>query len=249
MFNNLWTKKFLLLTVGAMLAIASCGIQNNAGSQDGAAPKTKNATNKQALCFLDGREAPPLIGYQFPQITIEESGLSWRAVSDLFSLRFRWNTNLLPMVPYPDPILPGPVVLCSSLLKIDIAAADGATSAEELPEAFVENSTANQCISIDNRKRAIQGYDEQIMAHSLDEDKTIYEQMKVGRWITSVQKPCTEANYTSELSSLSCVSVSYQAFEQAFWDEQYELHKEEAGTPYLDTIIINKDKTSKLATC
>ena len=138
---------------------------------------------------------------------------------------------------------------CATLTPINVAAAGGATSAAELPQAFVENSTANQCITIENRKKTLQGYDEQIMAHSLDADKTIYEQMKTGRWVTSLQRPCNEAQESNQLSALACVSVSHKAFEVAFYNEQYELHKDEAGTPYLDMIIIGKEKANALVTC
>jgi hypothetical protein len=134
-------------------------------------------------------------------------------------------------------------------VPVNVAAAGGATSAEELSSAFVENSTANQCITVEERKKRLRGYDEQIMAHSLDADKTIYEQMKTSRWVTTVQRPCEEAQESNALSALACVSVSHKAFEVAFYNEQYELNKEAAGTPYLDLIIVGKDKANALVTC
>lgn len=52
------------------------------------------------------------------------------------------------------------IVLCNSIIAINVVAAGGATSVAELPQAFVENSTANQCISVENHKKTLRGYDE-----------------------------------------------------------------------------------------
>jgi hypothetical protein len=132
---------------------------------------------------------------------------------------------------------------------VSAAGAGGATSAGELPPAFVENSTANQCITVENRKKTLREYDDQIMAHSLDADTTIYEQMKTSRWVTTVQRPCDEPAGESVFSMLACVSVSHKAFEEAFYNEQYELYKDQAGTPYLDLIIIGLKEANALITC
>jgi hypothetical protein len=233
------------MAVGLSIVVSSCGIQNQAGdSSPAAAGKTKNAALTSEWCVNVGAGIP---------INLDERidlGYTRRQWADRWEnprtrARYRWvdGKTRITDVYGPD------IVKCSSIPPINVAAAGGATTAEELPPAFVENSTANQCITIENRKKTLREYDEQIMAHSLDQDKTYYEQMKTGRWVTTLQRPCDEASYSSDFSSLACVSVSHKAFEQAFWDEQYELHKEEAGTPYLDTIIVNKEKVSGLATC
>jgi hypothetical protein len=229
------------MAVGLAIVVSSCGIQNQAGdSSPAAAGKTKNAALTSEWCYVTGQSVD--IDARFERWTI-------RSIADYREIipgwRFKWNPK---GVRIDDDYGPS-IVKCATLVPINVAAAGGATSAKELSPAFVENSTANQCITIENRKKTLREYDEQIMAHSLDQDKTYYEQMKTGRWVTTLQRPCDEASYSSDFSSLACVSVSHKAFEQAFWDEQYELHKEEAGTPYLDTIIVNKEKVSGLATC
>ena len=242
MKNHISKMRVAALAVGLAIVMSSCGIQNTTGSsssQSGASGKTKNAALTSEWCIKIGNGIP---------INLDEridGGRTRRQWADQGRARYRWQDGKTRITDVYGP----DIVNCSSIIVVSVAGAGGATSAEELPEVFVENSTANQCISVEDRKKTLQGYDEQIMAHSLDADKTIYEQMKTGRWVTTLQKPCTEANYTSQFSSLSCVSVSHKAFDQAFWDEQYELHKEEAGTLYLDTIIINKEKVGRLATC
>jgi len=92
------------------------------------------------------------------------------------------------------------IVRCRTLTPIGVAAVGGATSAEELPPAFVKNSTANQLISVGGRKNTLRSYDEQIMAHTLDEDKTYCEQMNTGHWVTTAQRPCSETSAPSELT-------------------------------------------------
>lgn len=240
MNNRRSRTRLTALAVGLAVVMSSCGIQNQASeSNDGPeAGKTKNSALGQWCEFgtginidIDAKWTPPY--------------MSRRQLADYGGARLRWADNKTRITDVYGPS----IVLCSSIIPINVAAAAGATSAAELPQAFVEYSTANQCISVENRKKTLRGYDEQIMVHSLDADKTIFEQMKTGRWVTTVQRPCEEAFEVNSLSSLSCVSVSHKAFEQAFYNEQYELHKEEAGTPYLDMIIIGKSKANALATC
>ena len=226
--------------------LSSCGLQNSASESSGtetAAGKTKNAALASEWCYVTGQavdiDAPwdvyPSIRW-LADITRRDKQNSGN--------RFDWVGNDAISDAY------GPsIVRCRTLVPINVAAAAGATSADELSSAFVENSTANQCITVEERKKRLRGYDEQIMAHSLDADKTIYEQMKTSRWVTTVQRPCDEAQESNALSALACVSVSHKAFEVAFYNEQYELNKEAAGTPYLDLIIVGKDKANALVTC
>ena len=246
MKNHISKAKLAALAVGLAIVMSSCGIQNQAGdsSDDAtAAGKTKNAALASEWCYVTGQavniDAPwdryPSIRW-LADITRRDKKNSGN--------RFDWVGN--------DGIsdLYGPsIVRCQTLRPVNVAAASGATSAEELPPAFVESSTANQCITVENRKKTLREYDDQIMAHSLDADKTIYEQMKTSRWVTAVQRPCTEAQESNTFSALACVSVSHKAFEVAFYDEQYELVKEAAGTPYLDLIIVGKEKANSLVTC
>ena len=234
------------LAVGLAIVMSSCGIQNQAGDSSSApaAGKTKNAALASEWCQNVGAGIP---------INLDERidlGYTRRQWADRWEnprtrARYRWvdGKTRITDVYGPD------IVKCSSIIVVSAAGAAGATSAGELPPAFVENSTANQCISVENRKKTLREYDEQIMAHSLDADKTIYEQMKTSRWVTSVQRPCNEAQESNVFSALACVSVSHKAFEVAFYNEQYELNKEAAGTPYLDLIIIGKEKANALVTC
>jgi len=266
MLKSISFKKLAVLTAGIAFVLSSCGLQNTAGESSGsatAAGKTKNSALGE-WCYVTGQTVnidAPWAGYPsirwLADITRRDKKNSGN--------RFDWVGN--------DGIsdVYGPsIVRCQTLepvndlgagvdgkgddtspaqLVVNEIEAMGATSAEELPLAFVEYSTANQCISIENRKKTLRGYDDQIMAHSLDADKTIFDQMKYGRWITTVQRPCDEPTEINSLRALACVSVSHKAFEAAFYNEQYELHKDEAGTPYLDSIIIGKEKTDKLITC
>jgi len=243
MFNSKKISRLVAGVLGVAAVLSSCGIQNQAGgsSQDAAAGKTKNVALTSEWCLNVGEGIPIDID------TPVDWGKSIKWWANESYGRWKWRNNKTRITDAYGP----DIVKCSSLSMtiIDVAAAGGATSAEELPPAFVENSTANQCISVEDRKKTLRGYDEQIMAHSLDQDKTHYEKMKYGRWITTVQRPCPETSAPSELSALSCVSVSHKAFEIAFYNEQYELHKDEAGTPYLDLIIIGKEKANNLVTC
>ena len=228
------------LAVGLAIVMSSCGIQNQAGDSSAApAGKTKNAALTSEWCYTTGQAVD--IGSRSRFGTI-----AWYAEQSKRPAsrnRYRWvSANEISDVYGPS------IVRCSSLTPKVVAPA-GATSAEELPPSFVENSTANQCITVEERKKTLRGYDEQIMAHSLDADKTIYDQMKTSRWVTTVQRPCNEAQESNTFSALACVSVSHKAFEVAFYNEQYELHKDEAGTPYLDMIIIGKEKANALVTC
>ena len=228
------------LAVGLAIVMSSCGIQNQAGDSSSASGKTKNAALTSEWCYATGATVD--IGS-----TSRFQTIAWYAEQSKrpgSRNRYRWvSANEIRDVYGPS------IVRCRTLTPVDVAATSGATSAEELPPAFVENSTANQCISVEDRKKTLRGYDEQIMAHSLDADKTIYEQMKTSRWVTTVQRPCNEAQESNAFSALACVSVSHKAFEVAFYNEQYELHKDEAGTPYLDMIIIGKEKANALVTC
>ena len=246
MLKSISFKKLAVLTAGLAIVLSSCGLQNTASESSGdetAAGKTKNAALASEWCYVTGQAVnidAPWGGYPsirwLADITRRDKKNSGN--------RFDWVGN--------DGIsdVYGPsIVRCRTLVPINVAAASGATSAEELSSAFVENSTANQCITVEERKKRLRGYDEQIMAHSLDADKTIYEQMKTGRWVTVVQRPCDEFQESNALSALACVSVSHKAFETAFYNEQYELNKEAAGTPYLDLIIVGKDKANALVTC
>ena len=238
--------RLTVLTVGLALILPACGIQNQAGDSSGApaSGKTKNAALTSEWCQNVGAGIP---------INLDERidlGYTRRQWADRWEnprtrARYRWvdNKTRITDVYGPD------IVKCSSITVVSAAGAAGATSAEELPQEFVENSTANQCISIEDRKKTLRGYDEQIMAHSLDADKTLYEQMKTGRWVTTMQRPCNEPAGDSTFSALACVSVSHKAFEVAFYNEQYELYKDQAGTPYLDLIIIGKEKANNLITC
>ena len=226
------------LAVGLAIVMSSCGIQNQAGDSSSApaAGKTKNAALASEWCYVTGQAVN--IDAPYERWTI-------RRIAQGRWGRFRWNPEGVRI----DDLYGPSIVKCATLRPIDVAAAGGATSAQELPPAFVENSTANQCITVENRKKTLREYDEQIMAHSLDADKTIFEQMKTSRWVTSVQRPCNEAQESNTFSALACVSVSHKAFEVAFYNEQYELNKEAAGTPYLDLIIVGKDKANALVTC
>ena len=229
------------LVVGLAIVMSSCGIQNQAGDSSSApaAGKTKNAALASEWCYTTGATVD--IGSKSKANTI-----AFYAEMSKFPgsrNRYFWvSANEISDVYGPS------IVRCSSLTPKVVAPAS-ATSAQELPPAFVENSTANQCITVEERKKRLRGYDEQIMAHSLDADKTIYEQMKTSRWVTTVQRPCDEAQESNAFSALACVSVSHKAFEVAFYNEQYELNKEAAGTPYLDLIIVGKDKANALVTC
>ena len=232
--------RLVAMAVGLAFVASSCGIQNQAGeSSSTQAGRTKNAALTSEWCYTTGQAVDIGSRSRFGTIAWYAEMSKSRASRN----RYRWVSD--------DEIsdVYGPsIVRCSSLTPKVIAPA-GATSAEELPPSFVENSTANQCITVENRKKTLRGYDEQIMAHSLDEDKTIYEQMKTGRWVTTLQRPCNEAQEVNQFSALACVSVSHKAFEVAFYNEQYELHKDEAGTPYLDMIINGKEKANALVTC
>jgi hypothetical protein len=233
------------LAVGLAIVMSSCGIQNQAGDSSSApaAGKTKNAALASEWCYVTGQAVnidAPIAGFysirRYADITRRDKKRSGN--------RYDWVGNDAISDVY------GPsIVRCRTLVPVNVAAAGDATSAAELPQAFVENSTANQCISVENRKKTLREYDEQIMAHSLDADKTIYEQMKTSRWVTTVQRPCDEPAGDNSFSKLACVSVSHKAFEVAFYNEQYELYKDQAGTPYLDLIIIGKEKANALITC
>ena len=231
------------LAVGLAIMMSSCGIQNQAGdSATAPAGKTKNAALTSEWCYdLGGPVAVDLER----KIDWGQTIRWWAFTHGRARYRVVDGGNRITDVYGPD------IVKCSSIKTpaIVVAAAGGATSAQELPPAFVENSTANQCISVENRKKTLREYDEQIMAHALDQDKTYYEQMKTGRWVTTLQRPCNEVQESNPLSALACVTVAYKAFEVAFYNEQYELHKDEAGTPYLDMIIIGKEKANALVTC
>ena len=256
MLKGISFKKLAVLSAGIAIVLSACGLQNTAGESSGAetaAGKTKNS----ALNFvsewcqiLDGNpiDIDALVG---------DTGLTIRkwanaaAETDISKNRYSWadKENRISILDTYGPT----IVKCDSIEVVSAAevasATAGVTSAEELPKKVVENSTANQCISIENRKKTLRGYDDQIMAHSLDADKTIFDRMKYGRWITTVQRPCDESVEINPFSELACVSVSHKAFEAAFYTEQYELHKDEAGTPYLDLMIIGKDRANKLITC
>ena len=229
------------LVVGLAIVMSSCGIQNQAGDSSSAPAegKTKNAALASEWCYTTGATVD--IGSKSQANTI--AFYAWVSKFPGSRNRYFWvSANEISDVYGPS------IVRCSSLTPKVVAPAS-ATSAQELPPAFVENSTANQCITVEERKKRLRGYDEQIMAHSLDADKTIYEQMKTSRWVTTVQRPCDEAQESNAFSALACVSVSHKAFEVAFYNEQYELNKEAAGTPYLDLIIVGKDKANALVTC
>jgi hypothetical protein len=245
MKNQISKARFAALAVGIAIVMSSCGIQNQAGDSSSApAGKTNNAALTSEWCQNVGAGIP---------INLDERidlGYTRRQWADRWEnprtrARYRWvdGKTRITDVYGPD------IVKCSSITVVSAAGAGGATSAAELPQAFVENSTANQCISVENRKKTLREYDEQIMAHSLDADKTIYEQMKTSRWVTTVQRPCDEPAGDNSFSKLACVSVSHKAFEVAFYNEQYELYKDQAGTPYLDLIIIGKEKANALITC
>ena len=244
MLKSISFKKLAVLSAGIAIVLSSCGLQNSASESSGdatAAGKTKNAALASEWCYVTGQAVnidARFVGFFSIRMLADFSRQPWNRN------RFNWVGNDAISDVY------GPsIVRCRTLVPINVAAAAGATSAEELPQAFVENSTANQCITIENRKKTLRGYDEQIMAHSLDTDKTTYEQMKTGRWVTTVQRPCDEPAEVNSLSALACVSVSHKAMEVAFYNEQYELRKDEAGTPYLDSMIIGKEKANSLITC
>ena len=242
MKSHISKAKLAALAVGLAIVMSSCGIQNQAGDSSSApaAGKTKNAALTSEWCYVTGK--PVDLDAPFERWTIRKIA-QYRKV--MGGWRFGWNPEGVRI----DDLYGPSIVKCATLRPIDVAAAGGATSAQELPPAFVENSTANQCITVENRKKTLREYDEQIMAHSLDADKTIFEQMKTSRWVTSVQRPCNEAQESNTFSALACVSVSHKAFEVAFYNEQYELNKEAAGTPYLDLIIAGKEKANALVTC
>ena len=126
--------------------------------------------------------------------------------------------------------------------KIAIATSADVTITPEV----VQNSTENQCISVADRKSTLKGYDEQIAS---TKDRKYQAQMLVGRAVTVAQRPCDEYDDGKTLSALACVPASQKAFEVEFYADQYELHKDKAGTPYLDLIIIGKERANSLATC
>ena len=236
------------LAVGIAILMSSCGIQNQADNSASAPAvgKTKNAALTSEWCYTTGVsvDIDQALDFGIGRLV----SIRWLA-DDTRSHgremnRYFWESDELISDVYGPSIVP-----CSTLVSIDVAAAAGATNANDLSPEFIENSTANQCITVEERKKTLRGYDEQIMAHSLDEDKTIYEQMKTGRWVTTLQRPCNETQEENQFSGLACVSVSHKAFEVAFYNEQYELHKDEVGTPYLDMIIIGKEKANALVTC
>jgi hypothetical protein len=240
-------KRLAVLTVGLAIGMSSCGIQNQAGDSSGdaiAAGRTKNSALGEWCLETVTKD----------NVDIDRRWINgWGSIRQFADFserpanrnRYRWANGKTKITDVYGPS----IVKCDSLKVLDLVRPEGVTSAEELPQEFVENSTANQCISIEDRKKTLRGYDEQIMAHSLDADKTIYEQMKTGRWVTTVQRPCNEPAGDNSFSKLACVSVSHKAFEVAFYDEQYELYKDQAGTPYLDLIIIGKEKANSLITC
>jgi len=241
MKSHISKAKLAALSVGLAIVMSSCGIQNQAGDSASApSGKTKNAALTSEWCYVTGK--PVDLDAPFERWTIRKIAQYRKTIG---GWRFGWNPEGVRI----DDLYGPSIVKCATLRPIDVAAAGGADSAKELPVAFVENSTANQCITVENRKKTLREYDEQIMAHSLDVDKTIFEQMKTSRWVTSVQRPCNEAQESNSFSALACVSVSHKAFEVAFYNEQYELNKEAAGTPYLDLIIVGKEKANALVTC
>ena len=250
MLKSISFKKLAVLSAGIAIVLSSCGLQNTASESSGdatAAGKTKNSALGE-WCVNVGAGIPIDLDQKI------DGGITRRGWADRWEnpatrARYHWVDNKTRITDVYGPDL----VYCSSIKVVSVAevaaATAGVTTAAALPKIVVENSTANQCISIENRKKTLRGYDDQIMAHSLDADKTIFDRMKYGRWITTVQRPCDEPVEINSLKALACVSVSHKAFEAAFYNEQYELHKGEAGTPYLDSIIIGKDKANSLITC
>ena len=227
-----------LVAGAAVLAavLTSCGIQNQAGDSSSASGRTKNFAllSTGAYCFDDESEQQSYLEKNSSQRReirdyLYEDGMGYRLYRDLRNMnrsdRALANSAQIGNCP-----------------KEAVASSGDVTIAPEV----VQNSTANQCVTVAERKSTLKGYDEQI---ANTKDKLYLAQMLVGRAVTVAQRPCDEYDDGTTLSALSCVPASQKAFEVEFYADQYELHKEKAGTPYLDLIIIGKDKANSLVTC
>ena len=220
------------LAVGLAIVMSSCGIQNQAGDSSSASGKTKNFAllKSGAYCFDNGAERQSYIDNIRRQGMKPPDGpggfMVWIALRDMYRADER-----LAMF-----------AQVGNCPKKAIATSADVTITPEV----VQNSTENQCISVADRKSTLKGYDEQIAS---TKDKKYQAQMLVGRAVTVAQRPCDEYDDGKTLSALACVPASQKAFEVEFYADQYELHKDKAGTPYLDLIIIGKERANSLATC
>jgi hypothetical protein len=219
------------LAVGLAIVMSSCGIQNQAGDSSSASGKTKNFAllKNGAYCFDDGAEQQSYIENirrQRMNPPDELGFMVWRSLRDMQ----RADDRLARLAQIGN--CPKKAVATSADVTIT-------------PEV-VQNSTENQCISVADRKSTLKGYDEQIAS---TKDRKYQAQMLVGRAVTVAQRPCDEYDDGKTLSALACVPASQKAFEVEFYADQYELHKDKAGTPYLDLIIIGNDRANALITC
>ena len=220
------------LAVGLAIVMSSCGIQNQAGDSSSASGKTKNFAllTSGAYCFDNGAEKQSYIANIRRQMMNPPVGpggfMVWISLRDMNRADER-----LAMF-----------AQVGNCPKQAIATSADVTITPEV----VQNSTENQCISVADRKSTLKGYDEQIAS---TKDRKYQAQMLVGRAVTVAQRPCDEYDDGKTLSALACVPASQKAFEVEFYADQYELHKDKAGTPYLDLIIIGKERANSLATC
>jgi hypothetical protein len=222
------------LAVGLAIVMSSCGIQNQAGDSSSApaAGKTKNFAllKSGAYCFDDRAEQQSYIAnIRRQRMNPPDAPLGimvWISLRDMQRADER-----LAMF-----------AQIGNCPKTAIATSADVTITPEV----VQNSTENQCISVADRKSTLKGYDEQI---AFTKDKMYQAQMLIGRAVTVAQRPCDEYDDGKTLSALACVPASQKAFEVEFYADQYELHKDKAGTPYLDLIIIGKEKANALITC
>ena len=218
--------------VGLAIVMSSCGIQNQAGDSSSASGKTKNFAllKSGAYCFDNGAEQQSYIENIRRQRMNPPDGpggfMVWIALRDMG----RADERLARFAQV------------GNCPKQAIATSADVTITPEV----VQNSTENQCISVADRKSTLKGYDEQIAS---TKDRKYQAQMLVGRAVTVAQRPCDEYDDGKTLSALACVPASQKAFEVEFYADQYELHKDKAGTPYLDLIIIGKERANSLATC
>ncbi|MFZ9619377.1 MAG: hypothetical protein ACO3A3_07415, partial [Ilumatobacteraceae bacterium] len=142
MKSHISKAKLAALAVGLAIVMSSCGIQNQAGDSSSApAGKTKNAALTSEWCQNVGAGIPINLD---ERIDLGYTRRQWadRWENPLTRARYRWvdGKTRITDVYRPDN------VKCSSITVVEAAGAGRATTAAELPQAIVENSTANQCI-------------------------------------------------------------------------------------------------------
>ena len=219
------------LAVGLAIVMSSCGIQNQAGDSSGSGTTKNFALLKSgAYCFDSSDEQQSYLENIQRQGMVPPDGphgiMVWLSLREFQRADAR-------LARYAQ---------VGNCPKKAIATSADVTITPEV----VQNSTENQCISVADRKSTLKGYDEQIAS---TKDRKYQAQMLVGRAVTVAQRPCDEYDDGKTLSALACVPASQKAFEVEFYADQYELHKDKAGTPYLDLIIVGKEKANALVTC